>query len=401
MNPFRNYDIPRMLYYYLNLYQPSRQSCEWKLKKIIRLIINIVVKHYFLIGKYGNNPILYMDRTLKDRADIVVMLKHIFDLFDNKVDCLSWERKKRISLFRLIRNINFCYDMRYLLNDYSFSEWLLAMNLFIEMKDVEDEMNKKIILNRYNLCFCFYDAAPFQNFLIQYAKKHGCKTATLQHGIMLSPRPGIEDNLDFAGHEFKASVSDYFLVWNEFTKSEAIKAGIDAERLKILGVSKCIGVTPPTYSPNSNIIGIFLDGKFEEHNNVPLIEIVQEWAKKNSYKCIFRYHPDYKATEYDTYLDKSVSNTCKKTVSLYDFIKDISFCVVANSTVLFELEYFCIPFIRYSSNDILDKFRDYPSISFTSKDDFDIAFKKMMSSEKKSFVSADLKYKDFFMQFLN
>lgn len=400
MNKFKKFDIPKMLYFHLHLYKPSQQNLMWKIKRLYKLIFSIMIKSYYLDYHYNGNKILYVDRTLTDRPDITFMLDNIFKQFNNRADRLKWGIRRKFIAKRALKNVIFCIDMFYLLKQYSFMEWVYALGLFVEMKDVGDEMDNNVDMTNYNLCFCFYDAAPYQNFLIQYAKIHGCKTATLQHGIMLSPRVGLEDNLDFAGHEFRASVSDYFLAWNEFTKNEAIKTGIEENKLKVVGISKCIGVTPPTYSPNSNKIGIILDGKFEEHNNIPLIRIVQGWAKNNGFKCIFRYHPDYKATEYEDYLDKSVSDTCKKTDSLYDFIKDISFCVVANSTVLFELEYFCIPFIRYSSNDLLDKFKDYPSVSFTSKYDFDEAYKKMMSSEKKAFVSADIKYKEFFMQFI-
>ena len=401
MNSFRNYDIPKMLYFHNNLYRPSQQGLLWKIKKIIRLLLNIVIKRYSLLYQYGGNKILYVDRTLTDRADISIMLGNLFNLLDNRVDRLQWELSYKFLLTRMVSNILFCSQMMYLLKQYKFMEWVYAMGLFVEMRDVEEEMNKKVEIEKYNLCFCFYDAAPFQNFLIQYAKKHGRKTATLQHGIMLSPRLELSDNVDFMGHEFKASVSDFFLAWNEFTKQEAIKTGIDKDKLKVIGVSKCIGVEPPTYAPNSNVVGIILDGKFEDQNNIPMIQIIQKWAKNNSYKCIFRYHPDYKSTEFDEYIDSSISEVCNKSVSLYEFINKISFCIVANSTVLFELEYFCIPFIRYSSNDLFDKFRDYHSFTFTSDKDIEKAYKEMRNTPQKTFVSADINYLTFFKQFIN
>lgn len=400
MHLFEDYDIPKLLYYHINLYRPKGQSLKWKVAKMFKLIYRIIVKNFTLCGEYNTNPILYADRFISRRKDIEVMIDNLVQTFDGKCDRLKWGKKRSISLKRIVENTFFCLGMRDLLKKYSFFEYIYALILFLEMRDVEDELNAKVDIGKYCLCFCFYDAEPFQNFLIQYAKLHGCKTATLQHGIMLAPREGVGNNLDFAGHEFQAFVSDFFLVWNQFTKKEAMKTGIQEEQLKVLGVAKCVGMSQPQLPSDSSSIGVILDGKFEDENNIPMIMIVQTWAKKKKMKCVFRYHPDYYGNEFSNYINAS-STVCPKGVSLYDFIRSVSFCVVANSTVLFELEYFCIPFLRYSSNGSLDKFRDYPSLNFTSIRSFDSAYKEMIAQPLRSFVKADANYAEFFKQFID
>lgn len=401
MESLKNYDIHKLLFFYLKRERPSQRGFRMKVHFLKMFILTIFIKRFCLEYKYGNNKILYVDRFVNLRNDWRHMIDNLMATFGGKCDRLIWKRSRKVSFNRMIRNIYTCCQLISLKKEYNLIEWISALYVLLEIKDVEDEFDRKIEIMKYNLVFCYFDADPFQNFMIQYSKKHGCKTATLQHGVILSPRAEISNNPDFCGYEFEGFVSDYFLLWNDFTKREAIKYGIESQKLLVLGVAKCIGMSSIKYSKDNKTIGVFLDGIFEEHNNIPLIQITQDWAKKNNYTCLFRYHPDYKTTEHLNYLDLSVSEICPKTNTIYEFIEKTAFCVVANSTVLFELEYFCIPFIRFSSNDNLDKYRDYPSFSFTSEDDFDDAYHRMITSEKKKFVSADDNYASFFKKFVN
>lgn len=398
---FREYDIYKTLHFQFLQYKPKGQCLKWKFKKILRLLYRVLFKDMVLEYEGKRNTILYVDRFITLRDDIQEMLKNLTHTFDNRFDRLKWHRCLEFSFKRFFSNIIFCFKMRYLLKAYSFMEWIFVLQILLELKDLEKELKDKVPVEHYKLCFCYYDAETYQNFIIQYAKLSGCKTATLQHGVMLAPRNDIANNSDFDGHEFLDSVSDFFLVWNEFTKREALKAGVPKERLKVLGVVKCIGIPQLKPSVDSPYVGVFLDGELEKQNNIPLITIVQEWAKAHHRGCVFRYHPHFKGTEYEDAMDKSISKVCEKNVSLHEFIENVSFCVVANSTVLFELEYFCVPFLRYACDSIHDKYKDYPSIDFTSVDSFQEAYQKMIKMPSKKFVKADDNYASFFKQFIN
>lgn len=398
---FSGYDIPKMLSFVFIFYSPRKKTLKWKLKQLLKLFYAILIKDYTIDNYKYENSILYADRFIKLRADIERMVEKIGNSFGGKYDRLRWKISRSFSMLRFIQNIQLCLQFTYLLKVYSFFDWMFLMKFMIAIKDVGDELDRKVQIERYKLCFCYYDAETYQNFIMQYANKHGCNTATLQHGIMLAPRMGLLDNSDFDGHEFRDSVSKYFLIWNNFTKEEALKYGIPEKKLKVLGVAKCIGFEQIIPSFASPYIGIFLDGELEKQNNEPLITIVQEWARFQNKKCVFRYHPHFRGDEYDELMDSTVSRTCDKSLSLYDFIESVSFCVVANSTVLFELEYFCVPFLRYSSNDELDKYKDYPSLNFSSVKSFNESYNKMRELPKKEFVKADKNYEDFFKQFVN
>lgn len=401
MSDFIGYNLEKIIHFQLMQLNIKQQSTIWKTKKLLRLLFCFVFGGICLDYRGQENNILYADRFFKLREDIQKMLDNLMLTFDNHCDKLKWGKKSYFSLNRLFANIVLIYKTFRQLNSYSYSEKIVSLEIIIELNDLKRELDRKVPISKYNLCFCYYDAETFQNFIIQYAKLHGCKTATLQHGIMLAPRIGVFSNSDFDGHEFHDSVSDYFLMWNDFTKNEALKAGISEDKIRVLGVVKCLGVKKLKSNFDSIQIGIFLDGELERQNNVPLITIVQEWAKTHKKKCIFRYHPHFKGTEYADVIDESISTICDKSISLYDFIENVSFCVVANSTVLFELEYFCIPFLRYACDPVFDKYKDYPSIDFTSVNSFDEAYQKMIKMPPKKFVKADDNYASFFKQFLN
>ena len=320
--------------------------------------------------------------------------------FDNKCDKLEWRKKKLFSLRRSISIINRLYKWNATLGYLNLTNRITALEILVEISDVEDELDNKVEMENYNLVFCYFDAEPFQNFMIQYARRHGCVTATLQHGIMLAARKNAEDNPDFAGIEFKSFVSNFFLIWNDFTKNEALKSGINKDQIKVLGPLKCLDVPRPTFNVQAKTIGVILDGEFEKDNNIPLISITQNWAKLNGWKCLFRYHPHFKGTEYQRDIDNNISAVCKKEDPLYQFIAQISFCVVANSTVLFELEYFGIPTIRYSCNNIYDKFRDYDSPSFTNVLELSDSYAAIKECVYENKIDIKTNYKNFFKEYL-
>lgn len=398
----QKYDMQKLICYtlYQDINKPNKY--QWIIKTALRFFYRILFNGYKIKYQDTNNSILYFDRTMNMRNDIKVMLVNLFKVFDDKSDIVRWEKAKRFSFARFLSTVLFSRQCWAYFNKYPFWTKVHLIQTLIVMNDMAHDLDSVIDWTRYKLCFCFYDAETFQNFLIQHAKQNNCLTATLQHGIMLAKRSEISNNLDFLGIEFEAFVSDYFLVWNEFTKKEAIKSGIPEEKIKVLGVVKCIGKAGLKRESKSKTIGVILDGVLQEENNKYLINISQNFAKSHSFKCLFRYHPDFKGTEYNDIIDASISEVCQKGISLEEFIRCISFCIVANSTVLFELEYYGVPVLRYSSDNMKDKFRDYPSHYFTSEKDISEVYDKLFSSSTdKTMLNADNLYKEFFLQFIN
>ena len=209
----------------------------------------------------------------------------------------------------------------------------------------------------------FYDAETTNNYFAQRFKKLSIVTVTLQHGIMVAPIKELADNVDFAGIEFTGEICDHFLVWNEFTKKHAVAYGLEEKKIHIVGPLKCIGMERVKSDSSSNLFCLILDGLFTDSNNRPMIQIANQIAKSYDMRYIVRFHPAYSKTEFDDIIDFEYAEKCDQYKSLVDLAKECSFFIVANSTALIELSYCGALIYRYTSRDILDKYRllDYPA----------------------------------------
>lgn len=412
LSGFDNFDITKLFYYYLttNKIQGTlNNKISTSVKLLSLLIYRIFISHINIKEKAPQQKdckILFIE-SKSYRKDIKEMISNVQQSINrNLYDILTLDVNKIFSFKRTFSNFIksiIWFKQTSSLKEYSLNEKLSFIRILMDFKDIEHSMQKIIYKKQYNLCIFFYDAETYQNFLSQYLQHKGIKTATLQHGIMLAPRLEVKNNIDFAGIEFKSFVSNYFLAWNKFTQNEAIKAGIPENKIKILGIAKCINRPPIQTSFLQKKIGIILDGKFEEENNRPMIKIVNQFAKKNGYTYILRYHPNFIGNEYDNFVDFTIGKNCSKNISLEKFLNQISFCIVANSTVLFELEYYKIPFLRYTTNNIKDKFKDYPSMTFKNIEELECKVKQMVNhinynSEHNNNIQ--LNYKSFLESFL-
>ena len=188
-----------------------------------------------------------------------------------------------------------------------------------------------------------------------------------------------------------------------FTKNEALKAGIKEDRIRVLGISKCIGKLPIKIDDNPIDIGLILDGLYEDENNIPMIELINQLSDKYNLRYKMRYHPNYIGNEFSNYTNHRCLKSSEKKETLNRFLSSVNICIVANSTVLFELEYYGVPFIRYATGNNKDKFRDYKSVCFTDFKELDEAYlyvKNEQGSIKNNKDNTIDNYRCFFQSFL-
>ena len=99
---------------------------------------------------------------------------------------------------------------------------------------------------------------------------------------------------------FDAFSCDYKLLWNEFTKRQFTAAGINEEKLYVVGNTKKLKSEKNFISEAvNNKFGILLDwpkGENAVDYNIKLIELANKIAEK--YACGFyvKLHPDRKST---------------------------------------------------------------------------------------------------------
>lgn len=295
---------------------------------------------------------------------------------EGKYDFVNCEKTATFKFWRTFKLISyqFTWIITLLKEGYSIKQVITILPLLIEIWDKTRLLNQNVKLSKYKLCVLFYDANCIDNYFSQIFQNEGVITTTLQHGVIISERKEIQGNPDFCGIEFKNFVSSYFLVWNEFTKREAIHSGIAAERIKVLGVIKCINSMIIKQKKNG-VIGLLLDGEFEAENNISLIDIVGRFAYKYGYKVYLRFHPRMNNSTYENLYDKTIFSVCEKNIPLTNFVSQTEFCIVANSTAFIEMVCWGASIYRYSSRNLKDKFLDMDFPSFNSFDELEMLYK--------------------------
>lgn len=355
--------------------QFKNKSIGSKLKNFIHLFLKILqtlltplfVPHY---NHAKQNKIIFIlapPDVQKRRNDIYQMFNNVCNL-TNSCDQLyfSYTNLYKFSFKRSIRLIVLILYWSIQLTHCKLSIRKKTRILY-ELTQLYDLQNILNNLYLYKLVLVFYDANLYNNFIIQYFKSKNCKTATLQHGVMVASRENIENNLDFKGIEFNGFISDYFLAWNDFTKREAIKSGIPSHKIIILGVVKCLGKKQLRINLHKkNCLGILLDGIYSNINNERLIKVINNFCIITNSNYIVKYHPAYKGNEFESLINEHgrvlpINSPIEKLIEATDAI------IVANSTALFELAYLNINFYRFKSENSIDKYRDLEIPMFSNE----------------------------------
>lgn len=356
-------------------------SCFYKrLKNGLHYVLNIckTILYPLFIANFNlknHGKIIFLlapPDVQKRRKDIARLFDDVSNLTDY-CDQLSFTYHSRHT-FSIYRSLCLFYLVIYWFIQLIPSKLTLRKKIRViyELTQLYDFQTilKKINITQYNLALVFYDANLYNNFFVQFFKYKGCKTATLQHGIMVAARPNVKNNLDFKGIEFTGSISDYFLAWNEFTKREAIKGGIPDNRIKVLGVVKCIGQQPYKQTNNNkkNCLGVLLDGIYSNSNNEKLIRIINKYSQQTNTRYILKYHPAYKGNEFELLMNENGS-ALPINSSLKELIECSDGIIVANSTALFELAYLNVRFYRFKSEPEIDKFRGLMIPMFSTEEE--------------------------------
>lgn len=230
-----------------------------------------------------------------------------------------------------------------------------------------DPFLKKRQEGAYNLFVAFYDSMTKEAFLAQLMKLQGVTTATLQHGAFTAQR---NNQLVNSGVELKTINSDYFLCWNKFTVDEALKEGVDANKCIITGI---VGFAKydnriTCKEINNGMFGVVIGHPTFEKENVLLIESANILAKAKGLKYYLKLHPAYKEDYFNELVnhDYYVGNV-KKGIPMLDYANSVEFSIVGASSVFIEMVYLNHKVIRYSSGEIVDKWRDIKLGNYYSK----------------------------------
>lgn len=236
----------------------------------------------------------------------------------------------------------------------NFNRKLLAILNLVHLWYFNKEISN-IPIKKYKLLITYYDSLLYDSYLTELFKTYNIKTATLQHGQFISWRENVMEN---SGVELRSFKSDYFLCWNKFTIDEAIKSGIDKNKLILTGIIGYInGEQKQCILPNNNTFGVVLGHPMYEEENIKLIEAANILSKETGLNYYIKLHPNYNVNHFNNFYDQlHFKGLVKKGIEIYDYANSVDFSIVGSSSVYVELIFINHSVIKYSSKDIKDKY---------------------------------------------
>lgn len=274
------------------------------------------------------------------RSDHDLYWKRIRSLFSHS-DEIFYEAK--ISLGKLLSQISL---------KHFFYKIKLFYKIWGKLESIDSKKHKMYFSNQIMKCYLckeklsrsnhspkvvisFFDAAMFENFIIQYLKTKGTVSITNQHGQPVYRGHHLDH---YNQSQILNFTSDYFIAKGLFTKEQFIKAGVDSERIKVLGGFE--GDTPIRKTKKHHIIGIFLDCiefDFALESNKMLIDIAEQFSKETGYQYFIKVHPTDSCENYKNYVSKNCIEIINKEKSITELIDSMAFGLLHASAIYVDI----------------------------------------------------------------
>lgn len=257
-------------------------------------------------------------------------------------------------------------------------KWYLAAMLYQIYCELLD-LDKMQLKAQINLLVAFCDAQKSDTIAVQYFKKTGIKTATLEHGY-------YDPNFILERLAYRNSLSDYFLCFGPVSKKHGVEQGLPEEKMISLGMLENIqDANIRSDIQNTKQFGVALTyGTYDDENEL-ILDIANELAHSCGITYIVRPHPHLKAEKYQCFIDSSVGKVAPIGQSIVDFEDNIDFCLLGNSAMFISMLYKRIPTYRCGEEGKPDKFSDILWCRCKSKEEA-ISLYRYMKQRPASFM---------------
>ena len=257
---------------------------------------------------------------------------------------------------------------------------------------IEQEINKIIIENKYDLVVTFCDAHHIENLAAQIAMKNNVRTATLQHGQYRFIREGFENGDCEAYENF---ISDYLLTWGQATVVEFKKFNISEERmLKVGALRKFSNNTFHVKETITDIFGVILSGETYKESNVGMIKLANQIAKEFNMKYILRLHPKNHAVFYESHCDPRYLSTVIQNVENIKYIDQVDFSLVYMTGVFVELLSLGAPIFIFTDEYLEDLFK-ISGVNICNIDDFRRHYNSFTQNKDENLLRLKQQYRYF------
>lgn len=273
---------------------------------------------------YEDADVCYADFYAKKRITLLHFLLSIF-LFPIWSFQMIFKRVPIYEIFNAIRYVNLTY---------------------IYTRELRSVVNTD-----YKFIVVYYDTSPDENYLVQVFKNRGIITMTMQHGIFA--RKSHIKSISDTAFELQMSISDYFLAWNTYTQDEAVKVGLEKNRVVVLGAPKFIDAKKPNevLCCSKNIFGVILNNSAFDFHNKKLVEMANIISESVGYKYVLRYHPQLKGNEYNSLTNSFYGGSSSNDKTIAEYASEVSFTIISSSSVFVDLLMLNHPVYRLRVHD--------------------------------------------------
>lgn len=307
---------------------------EWQQRlNFVRLLkdYNYLCHQWLNIEKYGDGKLLFFTSIYCNRTDHLKRFKDLFQLSNNGFFIEPME-KKRFNFSFFIRTYKIGkWFIKFKKKGFSFYESLFfsirLLHIYTEINFLLENLKSEDI----KLGLVISDVHPVEYYLINQLKNKNITTATIQHGHFFSN-----------SYVYEYSRSNYFLAIGKFSKSLAVKYGLNEKNVLEMGFWGYLNINKDRKVDN-NLFCVFLNGGIDAEDNIGMLLMATQVAKEFNLKYIIRKHPADK-TDYGKYIEKKILVEELDSESIF---RKIKFGICGNSTVYLDMLFREIPCVRF------------------------------------------------------
>jgi hypothetical protein len=142
---------------------------------------------------------------------------------------------------------------------------------------------------RFSALVVFADMQLVESALVQYFRRFGVVTVTLQHGLYID---NIHENncANINAINLLNIVAEYFLAWGENTRRLVQK--YSNAKVRVVGKCRDRWRRDPNVAAGRRFIAVIFDSEVYREYNIKLLAISTELARLNGCQLQVRFHPD-------------------------------------------------------------------------------------------------------------
>lgn len=233
---------------------------------------------------------------------------------------------------------------------------------YVDYEYIQNRISKLDTKIKNVITYC--DVMPVDSFVTQMFNMRNITTITLQHGYF---------SLSQNSWPYSGSKSNIFLADSKASEDDAIEAGYKG-KIVVVGSPHQINLVEKNKKKkmNDDVIGVVFDSDVLAGNhNQEMINIIQEYCKKNKKKAYIKLHPSNDINKYIKEINSDVLlKIYKNEISIEEFAEIIDVAIISKSTVFKTMIKLGIPVALYSKKGH-SQFKNTEIIQFSDTKEFE------------------------------